>query len=163
MTPISAMVASMAAAVLLFGFAAHFTRATTRRILISLAGGALFAVGNIGWDVAAQRMGWWRYSGGMNPLWYLAVAVGVAGIGLIAWRIDRRWGTRGLRRLIFAFALYGLVRDFALGRFVPDLIVFGGGPIPWIADLVAWLMLTSMAIALAVVIEPIPQNDTLRD
>ena len=152
----------LASSVVILGLAAYFTRARLRRILIAAAGGVLFALGNVGWDVLADRMDWWRYPDGASPLWYVAAGLGFTGIGLIAWRVDRRYGTRGIVRLFILFALYGLARDFALSRFVSDAIEFGGGIVPWLVDFGAWLALTMFAVGVQMVIEPDTRSERLR-
>lgn len=99
---------------------------------------------NIAVDVLAYHRGWWRYPGvgdrGFGPvIWYVGAAIGVSGVTLIGWRAHRRWGFGGTIVFVLAFALYGAVRDWVVSCVARDVIVFGTGALPWIADYAAWL------------------------
>jgi hypothetical protein len=71
----------------------------------------------------------------------------VSGVSLIAWRAHRRWGLTGTIIFLLALPAYGITRDWTVSHVIRDLIVFGGGALPWIADYVAWLGGGSVAIA----------------
>jgi uncharacterized membrane protein YjfL (UPF0719 family) len=51
--------------------------------------------------------------------------------------VIRRWGTIGLVVFLVAFALFGVGRDYAYSV-TTQLIVFGHGPFPLLADLFAY-------------------------
>ena len=126
----------------MFGVAAFFTRATRRRIL-----GVLIAAAPViplvwAYDRIAAQLGWWRYPSvpaGSAPLaWYIAAALWYgAALGLVGWRVIRRWGTRGFVAFIVGFGLFGVARDYGYSV-TTQLIVFGPGPIPLLADFFAY-------------------------
>jgi hypothetical protein len=54
---------------------------------------------------------------------------------LIGWRIQRRWGLRGLIIFLVAVGVLGTVNDFAgAAAASANLIVFGAGIMPVLAD-----------------------------
>ncbi len=132
----------VAVAVVLFGAFAFFTRANWRRILGVLAGSLPLVFLIALYDAVAARLGWWRYPtvpGGRAPLaWYVMGALFYgACLGLVGWRVIRRWGGRGLAGFLAAFALFGVTRDY-LYSITNGLIVFGPGPVPLLLDLCAY-------------------------
>jgi hypothetical protein len=142
---------SVLAAPLVFAGCAAVTRAPVRRMLAALAGGLVFAVGNVAWDVLARAAGWWSFRGvgesGRGPLlWYAAAALSVAGVSLLGWRAWRRFGARGAAAFLALFTLYGVLRDWRVARAAGSVLVFGPGASPWLADAVAWLTLMSLAL-----------------
>ena|SRR5215475_3261371 len=130
----------------------YLSRAPAARVLASIAGGVAFAVGNVLFDFIAYSAGWWSYpeledrSHGQLA-WYAAAGLAVAGIALIGWRVQGRYREKGLAIFLLAFAMFGLVRDWAMSRTAAwGILVFGTGAIPWIADYIGWLVLTTVAI-----------------
>jgi hypothetical protein len=129
------------------------TRPPPRRLIAALAGGLVCAVGNALCDVWSAAHGWWWYPpwpgrGYASPWWYAAAGLGIAGIGLVGWRIHRRYGRRGVALFLLLFACYGLLRDRVVSATVGrDLLRFGPGILPWIVDWTAWLALTALALA----------------
>jgi hypothetical protein len=94
------------------------------------------------YDRVANTLGWWHYpavgAGNAPLIWYLAAALGYgAAMGLVGWRSTRRFGTRGLVVFLLAAALVGVMRDYSYSL-TTDLIVFGPGPVPILADLFAY-------------------------
>jgi hypothetical protein len=143
---------------------AYFTRAPVARILAALVSGAVVAGFVIAADVLAHQRGWWRYPGvtdrGFGPfVWYAGAGIGVSGISLIAWRAHRRWGVTGTVGFLLALAAYGTARDWTVSRVIRDLIVFGGGALPWIADYVAWVGCGSVAVAVQALLRGPPSRD----
>lgn len=138
---------------IIFMLCAYFTRAPTTRIAAALAGGVVFAGLNIAVDIIAYHAGWWSYPdygdrGFGSPWWYIAAGLSAAGISLIGWRVYRRFEEVGLIVFLFAFAVYGLVRDWTVSRTLgDDVIEFSGGIVPWLVDYSAWLTLMGAAIA----------------
>jgi hypothetical protein len=118
-----------------------FTRPTGRRLLGAFVGGLAFAVLHISWDMVAHAAGWWRYP--FTPeshaplLWYMGSVFWGATSALIGWRIQRRWGLRGLAIYLVAIGVLGTVSDVAgAAAASSNLIVFGAGFIPILADTV---------------------------
>src|SRR5262249_3934444 len=137
---------------LVFLLCVYLSRAPALRVLASIAGGVAFAVGNVVFDFIAYRAGLWSYPGLEERshgqlAWSAAVGIAVAGIALIGWRVHRRYKQKGLVIFLLAFAAFGLVRDWAMSRTAArGILVFGAGAIPWIADYIGWLVLTTVAI-----------------
>jgi hypothetical protein len=146
------LLASIVAAPFIFATCSYFTRAPARRTAAALAGGAAFAVGNIGWDVLAGHMRWWWYPGfeaGHGPLvWYAAVCLSAGGVGLVGWRARRRFGARGAIAFLILFAVFVPLRDQHAAASAGAPIVFGPGSIPWIADATAAFTLMSLCLAI---------------
>jgi hypothetical protein len=149
---------------LVFVAGAYFTRAPVARVLAALVSGAAVAGFVIAADVLADQRGWWRYPGvgdrGFGPLvWYVGAGIGVSGVSLIAWRAHRRWGLTGTIVFLLTLAAYGIARDWTVSHVIRDLIVFGGGALPWFADYVAWLGGGSVAIAVQALLRGPPGRD----
>lgn len=143
---------SLGAAPLVFAVCALATRAPPRRAAAALAGGVVFAAGNLACDVLASAAGWWSYvglgDGSRAPvLWYGAAGLSAAGVSLIGWRAQRRFGARGLAGFLALFALYGALRDWRVAHAAGSVIVFGPGAAPWLADAAAWLVLMALVLA----------------
>jgi hypothetical protein len=131
------------ATAILFAVIAFCTRATLRRIVGALIGSMPLIPMVMFYDSIASQLGWWHYpvvtAGSTAPLaWYIAAALFYgAGLGLIGWRVFRRFGSRGLIGFLIALAIFGATRDYFYS-FTTDVIKFGPGPIPLIADLFAY-------------------------
>ena len=124
---------------------AYFTRATPRRVAGALAGGLGFGAANLAWDVVAYHTGWWHYPFTTAPyaplLLYLADGLFYgSAVGLLGWRVTRRFGTRGLLVFLALFTLYGTLRDFdGAAATHHAYIIFGAGVLPVLADAASWL------------------------
>jgi hypothetical protein len=152
---------------LVFVACAYFTRAPVARFLAALVSGTAVAGFSIAADVLAHQRGWWRYPGvgghSFGPLvWYIGAGIGVSGLSLIAWRAHRRWGLTGTVVFLLALAAYGIARDWTVSHVIRDLIVFGGGALPWIADYVAWLGGGSVAVVVQALLRGPPSRDPPR-
>jgi hypothetical protein len=152
---------------IVFLLCVYFTRASRQRILSSVAGGTIFMLGNILVDLCGHRQGWWWYPGmgdrGYAPLaWYAGAGIGFAGIGLIGWRIHRRFGWRGLAIFVAGFSIFGVLRDWVVSTTIrKGVIVFGSGITPWAADYLAWFLLAAVAMAVQTAIMGDPRSDAL--
>jgi uncharacterized membrane protein YkvA (DUF1232 family) len=136
------LVFSVAATFVLFAVSAFFTRATLRRMVGVLIGAIPIIPMVMFFDGIAAQRGWWYYPAvttGDAPLaWYVSAALFYgAALGLVGWRVIRRYGWRGLIGFILAFALFGLMRDY-LYSVTTRLIVFGPGMIPLTADFLSY-------------------------
>jgi len=123
---------------ILFIISAWFTRATIRRIIGALIGGLPLIPLVVFYDTIAARLGLWHYpavtSGSAPFAWYISTALFYgAALGLVGWRVIRRFGTLGLIIFLVAFALFGVSRDFAYS-ITTDFIKFGHGILPYITD-----------------------------
>jgi len=127
---------------ILFSVIAFFTHAGLRRIIgVLLAAIPVIPLVMI-FDRIAARYGLWNYpsvTADNAPLaWYIASALGYgAAFGLLGWRIIRRWKMRGMIAFLLFFALFGVARDYGYSV-TTKFIVFGPGPIPLLADLLAY-------------------------
>ena len=92
-----------------------FTHPAVRRLLGAFVGGLAFAVLHISWDTVAHSAGWWRYpftTEAHAPLvWYMGSVFWGATSALIGWRLQRRWGLRGLIIFLVAVGVLGTVSD----------------------------------------------------
>ena len=130
----------------------YFTRAKSRRIVGAVVGGFVVGLLIILIDWTASSLGLWYYPGsttGYGPLGYYipnALFYG-AGIAFIGWRINRKWGIKALISFIVIFGLYGIIRDFIFTASTQssNIIVFGHGIFPVIADMLAWIGALSIA------------------
>lgn len=131
------------ATAILFVVMAFFTRATFRRTLGALAGSIPLIPMVMLYDSIASRLGLWRYVsmpvGSPGPfIWYIDAALFYgAGLGLIGWRIIRRYGRRGLIGFLIGFAIFGVTRDYIMSMTMGG-IEFGPGPLPVLADLFSY-------------------------
>jgi hypothetical protein len=156
---------SIALTAVLFAAVAFFTRATRRRIAGALVASAPLVPLVLLYDTIAARLGWWRYpsvhTGNAPWAWYIAAALGYgAAFGLIGWRVIRRWATSGLIAFVVVFARFGAVRDY-LYNVISQIIIFGSGPLPFLADLFSY---ASAAIVVQLIMRRIAgpaQSDAL--
>ena len=78
----------------------YFTRATSRRVVGALAGGAAVGFMGMGAIVLGNTLGLWRVPIFWTPyflaLFYLGLSISVTPIYLVTWRVARRFGWRGL-------------------------------------------------------------------
>src|SRR5215469_16345204 len=94
-----------------------FTRAGLRRFGAALLGGIAGGLLNLVADLVAFRLGLWHYASthpSYAPPWfYVTAGIGYgAVVSLIGWRIDRRFGRRGVLVFLACIAAFGLLRDF---------------------------------------------------
>jgi hypothetical protein len=111
------LVLGVIATAILFAVIALLTRAPLRRILAVLVGAVPLIPLIMLCDAIAARLGWWHYPSvrtGNAPLaWYLAAALFYgAALGLVGWRVIRRFGKRGLIGFLVVFGLFGVMRDY---------------------------------------------------
>jgi len=144
--------------------AAYLTRANQRRFFGALAGGVAAAAVNVAVDVAASASHLWRYpsvSTPYAPLWYYSGALmGVAAIALVIWRVDRRYGSRGVALALAASAVLFPIRDYRVAT-TTNVIEFGDGLAPWLADGVAAVVVISAAVLVMRVLAGRADSDSL--
>lgn len=137
--------------VLLFAIAAYFTKADLRRVGAALLGAAAAALVNMEWDLLAARFGWWRYAfstDALPPILLYVVAGLVFGgaLGLVGWRVIRRFGLSGAFGFFATFVALGVLRDASYAA-RGDLLVFEPGWAPYVADALGWFSLAAIAQA----------------
>jgi hypothetical protein len=143
----------------------RFSRATWRRLAAALIAAVPIIPLVMFYDAIAARLEWWRYPSvttGSAPLaWYVAAALLYgAAFGLVGWRVVRRFGRPGLICFLIALALFGVARDYGYSR-TTDLIEFGGGWVPFIADLFAYASAALLVQIVMVWVAGPPGSDPL--
>jgi hypothetical protein len=126
------------------------TRAGARRVSGALAGGTAVAVVGSGVEVSMHRLGVWRYPGveaSYGPLlMYPLIVLVFALLALIGWRVDRRWGRRGLVVFLGAVTVIGTVRDYKVAGDWLNLIVFAPGKMIVLIDAACWIGTSVIAL-----------------
>jgi hypothetical protein len=124
---------------------------TRRRVLLhagkrsarrgALVGGA--AAGLLGMSAIAlcEVLRWWHIplASRLLPLFYVGLAISLAPIYLVTWRLARRFGWRGLALFIGIVAVIGPPRDYLIAADFPKWMVFAPGAIPIVADAVTYV------------------------
>jgi hypothetical protein len=127
-----------------FVVVAILTRATARRVVSALAGGAALGVVALGIIALCVKAGWWRFAITWEPyyltLLWIDFALG-AFIFLITWRIARRFGWRGLAVVLIAAAVIGPPRDYWYMQRFPEWGSYAPGVAPILAISVTYVIL----------------------
>lgn len=119
-----------------FVVVAILTRATARRIVGALAGGAAFGVVALGLIALGERIGWWHMVITWEPYFLTLLVIDFAlcaYIYLITWRIARRFGWRGLALVVVASVVIGPVRDYWYMARFPEWGAYAPGFAPVLA------------------------------
>ncbi|MCU1267119.1 MAG: hypothetical protein JWM21_3437 [Acidobacteria bacterium] len=120
-----------------FGIVIYFTRATARRVMGALAGGAAAGLWGMGAIALCRDLGWWQIPFASKIfllLFYLGVSISVTPIYLVTWRLARRFGWRGLAIFTGIVTIIGPPRDYFIAATFPKWMVFAPGLAPIIAD-----------------------------
>jgi hypothetical protein len=142
----------LAGAISFFILVLSATRARRRRIAGVLASVLVFTAISAPIDMLGYRTGLWFYPSCVDPPHPpLAVYVGqalifVGGIALVGWRVQRRYGARGLLVLAAVVCGVGLVRDFSVAAIFPRMLRFGPAPAAELADVGAWAVVVGVAL-----------------
>ena len=162
------LVGYLAGTLALFCAVAWLTRAKPRRIAGALAAVAVFTALSAPIDNLGAATGLWSYPTCESPphpplAAYLGQALEFVGsLALIGWRVQRRFGARGIAWL-FAIALpLGACRDFSAAAIFPDVIRFGPQPAALIADVAAWAVVVLVALGVSRMIAGPARADALR-
>ena len=145
----------------------YFTRATTRRIVGAVAGGA--AVGLFGMSAIAfgNAMGLWRVPLVWTPyfltLFFLGLSISVTPIYLVTWRVARRFGWRGLAVCLGIVAIIGPPRDYLYAMKFPEWMVFAPGISPILADGATYVGIVAIGHAVMRLIAGPAREDRLRN
>ncbi len=130
----------------------YFTRATSRRILGAVVGGAAVGVFGLGAIILGNALELWRVPIFWTPpyflpLFYLGLAISVTPIYLVTWRLARRFGWRGLAVFICIVAIIGPPRDYLFAATFPAWMVFAPGVAPILADAAAYVGIVAIGHA----------------
>ena len=121
----------------------YFTRATARRIVGALAGGAAVGVFGMAAIACGNAWGLWRVPISWTPyfltLFYLGLAISCSPIYLVTWRVSRRFGWRGLAWCVGVVVIIGPPRDYLYAAKFPAWMVFAPGVVPILGDAAAYL------------------------
>jgi hypothetical protein len=116
----------------------YFTRATARRIVGALVGGAVAGLLALGAISLCGSLGWWQIPLASTPyfrlLFYLTLSIWPAPVYLVTWRVARRFGWRGLAVFVVIVAVIGPPRDYLIAAKFPQWMVFAPGVAPILAD-----------------------------
>lgn len=128
----------------LFILVTILTRATQRRMIGALAGGAVAGLAAIGMIAFGQNAGWWHMAIDWTPyyltLLWLDFAL-CAFVFLITWRVARRFGWRGLAVALILAAVIGPPRDrWYMERF-PEWGSYAPGLAPMLAVSATYVIL----------------------
>jgi hypothetical protein len=121
-----------------FGVVFYFTRATTRRVVGAMFGGAAAGLLGLGAIALSEALGWWWIPFASTPyflaLFYLGLSISLMPIYLVTWRLARRFGWRGLAVFTGIVTVIGPPRDYLYAAMFPKWMVFAPGVAPILAD-----------------------------
>lgn len=133
------------------GAVIYFTRATVRRLLGALVGGAAGALLGLGAIAVCEALGWWQIPSASTryflPLFFVGLAISLTPIYLVTWRLARRFGWRGLAVFVGIVAIIGPPRDYLIAATFPKWMVFAPGVTPILADAVTYVGLVILGHA----------------
>jgi hypothetical protein len=134
-----------------FGAVIYFTRATARRVVAALIGGASAALLGLGAIALCKALGWWEIPFSSTPfflpLFYVGLAISLTPIYLVTWRLARRFRWRGLAVFIGSVAVIGPPRDYLIAATFPKWMVFAPGVAPVLADAVTYVGMVAVGHA----------------
>jgi hypothetical protein len=143
----------------------YFTRATVRRVLGALLGGAVVGVMLLGEIALGESVGWWRAPMASTPSFLTLFCVGAATscspIYLVTWRVVRRYGWRGLALCLLVAAAIGPPRDYLIATIYPEWIVFAPGIAPVLAVSAAYVSIVAVGHGIMRLIAGLAQQDRL--
>lgn len=120
----------------------YFTRATMRRVLGALVGGAAAGLLGLGAIALCEALGWWQVLFASTPyistIFYLGLTISLTPIYLVTWRLARRFGWRGLTVFTLIVTIIGAPRDYFIASMFPKWMVFAPGVAPILADAVTY-------------------------
>jgi hypothetical protein len=151
-----------------FSAVAFFTRAGVRRLAGAVCSVLVFTAISAPIDNLGARYRLWTYPSCANPphpplAVYLGQALMFVGtIALIGWRVQRRFGARGLAWLAAIVCVLGLIRDLSVGAALPDLIRLGPMPASAFADVAAWGIVVTVALVVTRLVAGPASADALR-
>ena len=146
----------------------YFTRATPRRFVGALGGGAAAGCFGMGAIVAGNASELWRVPifgtpPYFLPLFYLGLSISVTPIYLVTWRLARRFGWRGLAVFVGIVAIIGPPRDYLYALKFPQWMVFAPGVAPILADALAYIGIVAIGHGVMRLIAGPSREDRLRN
>jgi hypothetical protein len=140
----------------------YFTRATARRVMGAIAGGAGAGLLGLGAIALCEALGWWQVPFASTPyflpLFYLGLSISLTPIYLVTWRVARRFGWRGLAVCLCLVAIIGPPRDYLIAATFPKWMVFAPGVAPILADAATYVGVVALGHAVMRLIAG-PAND----
>jgi hypothetical protein len=140
----------------------YFTRATARRVMGAIAGGAGAGLLGLGAIALCEALGWWQVPFASTPyflpLFYLGLSISLTPIYLVTWRVARRFGWRGLAVCLCVVAIIGPPRDYLIAATFPKWMVFAPGVAPILADAATYVGVVALGHAVMRLIAG-PAND----
>src|SRR5215467_10744674 len=146
---------SLAPVAALAGLLIYFTKARLWRVSGALLGGLAGGLLNVVADLLAFALGWWHYASAhpayAPPWFYVTAGLGYGAVfSLLGWRIDRRFGRRGVLIFLTCIAIYGPLRDY-LGTAAASasgfhLLVMTPAPLAVLADVLCWVGCVGLAM-----------------
>ena len=134
-----------------FGVVIYFTRATARRVVGALLGGASAGLLGLGAIALCEALGWWQIPFSSTPffrlLFYVGLAISLTPIYLVTWRLARRFRWRGLAVFIVSVAVIGPPRDYLIAATFPKWMVFAPGVAPILADAATYVGIVALGHA----------------
>jgi len=148
-------------------FVIYFTRATPRRVVGALAGGAAIGFLGMGAIILGNTLGVWRVPIFWTPyflsLFYLGLSISVTPIYLVTWRVARRFGWRGLAVCLVIVAIIGPPRDYLYAAKYPEWMVFAPGIAPILADAATYVGIVAIGHAVMRLVAGPARGDRLRN
>jgi hypothetical protein len=147
------------------GAVIYFTRATARRVVGALVGGAAAGLLGLGAIALCEALGWWRVPFASTPyflpLFYLGLSISLTPVYLITWRVARRFGWRGLAVFLCAVAVIGPPRDYLIAATFPKWMVFAPGGAPILADAATYVGIVALGHAVMFLVAGPSKEDRL--
>ena len=129
---------------IILGVVAVLTRATVRRIVGALAGGAVIGVVALSISAFGEEVGWWHMAITWKPYFLTLLWIDFALCAffyLVTWRIARRFGWRGLAVVVVVFAVLGPIRDYQYMARFPEWGAYAPGVAPVLAISATYVLL----------------------
>ena len=147
------------------GAVIYFTRATARRVMGALVGGAAAGMLAMGAITLCEALGWWHIplssTSYFLPLFYLGLSISLMPIYPVTWRVARRFGWRGLTVFIGIVTVIGPPRDYLIISMFPEWMVFAPGIAPILADAATYAGMVALGHAVMRLIAGPAREDRL--
>jgi hypothetical protein len=145
----------------------YFTRATARRIVGALVGGAAVGLFGMGAIFLGNKAEFWRVPISWTPqfltLFYLGLSISVSPVYLVTWRVARRFGWHGLAVCLGVVAVIGPPRDYLYALKFPSWMVFAPGVAPILADAAAYVGIVAIGHVVMRLVAGPSREDRLRN
>lgn len=153
----------LAISVVLFLVAAFFSRAGWRRVFGAFVSSCIIFVYVMLIDKMAAKLNLWYYPTYITsnaPIeWYITLGLAYGGaLGLLGWRVLRRFGINGFIIFAVIVALYGIARDYYVSSF-GNILIFPSGLCSWLADFTSYASAAILTQIIMMVITGKPGSD----